>query len=65
MARKFFAGEAAERLCSACSSPNPKYFDELTDKRFCDDYCFVEYFIENEARDYAIERSGDRLYEIH
>lgn len=64
MGRLFYGVTPAEPRCSACGLPSPKYYDgDNIEIRFCDEDCFVEYFIINEAEDYARGIAEDRMFE--
>ena len=68
MSRPFFKGEYGvspeEPTCSSCGNPNPKYIYEDGDIRVCDESCYVDWFLANEAEDLAKERFSDNCYEI-
>ena len=68
MSRLFFKGEYGvspeEPTCSSCGNPNPKLYDEYTELTFCDHECFVEWFFEQEADNYARKLAYENLHEI-
>lgn len=64
MPRLFFKDVPAVQICAACGNPSPKLYDEYTELTFCDRACFIEWFIEQEADNYARKLAYENLHEI-
>lgn len=64
MARLFFKNIPEGPTCSSCGYSDPRKYDDYSENYFCDKQCYVEWFVENEAYDYANALANERLFEV-
>ena len=58
-----YGGAPAQVNCAACSSASPRYYDEMTELRFCDLQCYADWIAMN-SDVIAKEMAERRLYEL-
>lgn len=64
MTRLFFGDIPEGPTCSACGASNPVYVDDVYNVSVCDEGCYVEWFVENKAKKFALDRFYEECYEI-
>lgn len=63
MARLFFKDVPEGPTCSSCGRENTRMYYEDTELEFCDEACFVDWFLEQKADEYARKLAYENLRE--
>ena len=64
MPRLFFKDIPEEPACSSCGNPDVNKFHVDVELYFCDEECFVEWYIENMSVNHAIKYYDEFTYDV-
>ena len=62
--RLFFKGIPQEPTCSSCGNPNVRKFNVDFELLFCDEICFIDWFVEYKSEEYAKKLAQEYLYDV-